>query len=330
MKRTKKRSNLRDVAREARVSVATVSRVLNDAKSVSGETRVRVEAAIEALKFVPSAAARAINSGRSRIVGALVPTLDHAIFSRFLDALEQGLALHDLSLIVATTNENPQVELTRANSLLNLGVEGLVISGITHDPEFEALVARRDLPTVVTSYFDPKYHLPTVGYDNEAVGQLAMEHVLTQGHRNIAILHGPTKNNDRTRARIAGVQSAAPANLRLIEAELSYDAARAAAADAIGADAATPSAILCLSDVLAQGVLFECQKRGIGVPTDVAIMSVDDLPSSAFIHPALSTVHLPVRKMGTLAADALAGWVEEGKRPVSTCLPAHIVARETT
>ena len=113
----RKRATLRDVAQMAGVSAATVSRVVNANALVSERTRVRVQAAIDALHFVPSAAARAINSGRTHVVGALVPTLDNAIFSRFLDALEEGLAGYGLSLVVATTKDDPDREAERARGL---------------------------------------------------------------------------------------------------------------------------------------------------------------------------------------------------------------------
>ena len=329
MARIKNRANLRDVARAAEVSVATVSRVINDDKRVRPETRKRVEAAIEMLNFVPSAAARAINSGRTRIVGALVPTLDHAIFSRFLDALEQGLAAYDLSVVVATTNEEPDVEFERAKGLLNLGAEGFIVSGITRSKEFEALIAKRGLPVVVTSYFAPDYELPTVGYDNVAVGRMAMQHLYEQKHENIAVLHGPGQNNDRTRARLRGAQEVARKPLHVVESALRLDSA-AEKTRRLLAHEPKLDAILCLSDVLAQGALFECQRAGLNVPGDIALMGVDDLPSSAHVAPALSTVHLPVRTMGDMAAKALAEWVETGARPKSSCLPARIVVRETS
>ena len=106
----KKRANLRDVAKAAGVSVATVSRVLNEPSVVKKDTLEKVQATIADLKFVPSAAARAINSGRTRFVGALVPTLDNAIFARFLAALERKLSDHQLSLIVATTEASLDIE----------------------------------------------------------------------------------------------------------------------------------------------------------------------------------------------------------------------------
>lgn len=325
----KKRANLRDVAKAAEVSVATVSRVINDASSVRPATRKRVEDAIDTLNFVPSAAARAINSGRTRIVGALVPTLDHAIYSRFLDALEQGLAVHGLSLVVATTDEESQRELDRAKGLLDLGVEGFIVSGVTHSAEFEALVAKRDLPVVVTSYYDPDYLLPTVGYDNWAVGKMALTHLAAQGYERVAVLHGPSDSNDRTRARLKGVRRAATGPLTVRACSLRMESAAAAVRDVFNTDPKI-DAVLCLSDVLAQGALFECLRMGLRVPDDIAIMGVDDLPTSAHVAPGLTTVHLPVRQMGQHAAEALAQWVETGRRPGSSLLPVRIIERQTT
>lgn len=105
-----KRANLRDVARQAMVSAATVSRVLNSPELVSKDTQDRVNRAIEALGFVPSAAARSLNTGRTHTIGALVPTLDHSIFARYLDALEQRLSDHGYALVVAITGGVPEVE----------------------------------------------------------------------------------------------------------------------------------------------------------------------------------------------------------------------------
>lgn len=329
MRAAKRRANLRDVATAAGVSVATASRVINGTAKVSQATRARVEAAIETLNFVPSAAARAINSGRSRIVGALVPTLDHAIYARYLDALEQGLSTFGLSLIVATTDGNPAREYERARSLMDLGVEGYIATGVTHDPQFEALVKRYSIPVVITSYHDPDYHLPTVGYDNEAVGRMAMQHLLDAGYRDVAVLHGPLDDNDRTKARLAGAQSAASEALRLFECDLNFQSAGTATQTALAEVPRAPQALLCTSDVLAQGALFACQRLGVSVPDRLAIMGIDNLPGSAFVMPALTTVHLPVRQMGLKAAEALATWVEEGRRPDPVCLPAHVIERGT-
>lgn len=325
----KKKSNMRDVARHAGVSVATVSRVLNDANLVSQDTRRRVEQAISDLRFVRSPAARAINSGRSHLIGAVIPTLDNAIFARFLASLEEELATRALSLVVATTGDDPAQEVARAQKLLDLGVEGLVVSGVDHAKALTDLVERRDVPMVATSYYDATSDLPTIGYDNDAVGRMALQHLLELGHDRIGVLSGPTQSNDRTRARLRGVLSVGKGAVTPHETEVSIVAAGQGAATLFDSVKGM-TALLCLSDVLAHGALYECQRRGIKVPADMSVMGVDDLPSSQATYPSLTSVHLPVARMGRHAARALADWVGTGTRPDHCLFDAEVVVRGST
>lgn len=326
----KRRSNLRDVAKAAGVSVATVSRVLNEPTVVKKDTLEKVQAAIAELKFVPSAAARAINSGRTRFVGALIPTLDNAIFARFLAALERKLSDHQLSLIVATTEASPDIEAEKAKSLLDIGAEGLIVTGATHSPAFHDLIERTMLPTIITSFFDPENPLPTIGYDNAAAAQLAMQHLADLGHRDIAVVHGPVQDNDRTRARLAGLKALPFAGkLSTFETEISHQGG-ADVAKHIGKLDTKPDAILCLSDVVALGVLLGLQAQNIAVPDQISMVGVDDLPTSAVAVPPLTSVHLPVSQMGERAADALAHWITTQQVPKSEKLDTRLVVRNST
>jgi LacI family transcriptional regulator len=326
----KRRSNLKDVARKSGVSVATVSRVLNSPEKVSSETRERVLSAIEELRFVRSAAARAINTGRSRVVGALIPTLDNAIFARVLDGLEGRLAHHKLSLIVATTDDDPVVEAQKAQELIDIGAEGLIVSGIHHDVAFEKLVDRVRLPIVGLSYYSTDYHLPTVGYDNYAIAQMALRYLCELNHTNIAIIHGPRWNNDRTRARITSLENAEmPVHLDYYEVGIAISEGCAAVSKIL--ESGTPyTAYLCLSDVLATGAIYELQRNGLNVPGDISVTGMEDLPSSSYIYPSLTTVRLPVLEMGINAAEALANWLDKGDRPESLLLPSELMKRQST
>lgn len=327
---SRKRANLRDVAKAAGVSVATVSRVLNSPSLVSEETRTRVRSAIDTLHFVPSAAARAINSGRTRMVGALVPTLDNAIFARFLSSLEEGLGEYGLSLVVATTDGDEDMEATKAERLVDIGGEALIVSGVSHSAAFDELVRRTRLPAVATSYFDADYHLPTVGYDNAAAATVALHHLTSAGHREIAVLHGPTDRNDRTRARLKGLRDAAgDARLHLFAADITMEggagATRSVLASRLGC-----TALLCLSDVLAISALFELRRHGIDVPGRLSVIGVDDLPASAYTVPRLTTVRLPVSRMGRETATAVGEWIERQTIPGSRLLDCHLVVRDST
>lgn len=326
----KRRANLRDVAHRADVSVATVSRVLNSPEVVKQDTRRRVEAAIEELGFFRSAAARAINTGRTKILGALIPTIDSDIFALTIEAMENRLADFGFSLVVATTEEDPDKEARKARELLDIGVEGLFIPGVTHSEDLHALIARSNVPTMAISYYDPGYHLPTVGYDNQEAARVALDHLLELGHRRIAVIHGPTEHNDRTRARLDGTRTEAPGvTLTYFETELTVAGGCKAVAQSLAGDLAF-DAYLCVSDVLAFGALFELQRRAIAVPSDASVMGIHDLPISEVIEPHLSTVRLPAREMGLKAAELLAAWVEDGSRPEPVYFPTKLVVRQST
>ena len=329
-KRERKRANLRDVARLAEVSVATVSRVLNSPKVVQKSTRERVEKAIMELGFHPSAAARAINSGRTKIIGALVPTLDSDIWTLTIDAIESRLGDFGFSLVVATTGGDPDDGARRARELLDIGVEGLLLSGIEHSDDLFALIERSRVPAVVTSFNAPEFRYPTIGYDNREAARLALDHLLDLGHRNIAVVHGAVEFNDRTRERVAGATSArGDVKLSYFETPLTV-AGGAEIVIQVARENLEFDAFLCLSDIQAIGVLFELHRKGVFVPRDVSVMGVHDLPIAQYAFPRLSTVGLPVREMGHKAAEALAHWVEDGSRPESICLEIALVPREST
>ncbi|NRB03859.1 MAG: LacI family DNA-binding transcriptional regulator [Rhodobacteraceae bacterium] len=321
--------NLRDVAKAAGVSIATASRVLNSPKSVSSETREKVVAKITELGFVRSAAARAINTGRSKILGALIPTIDSDIFAQTIDAIEGQLDEHGFSLVVATTGDNREVEARKAQEILDIGVEGLFLTGVTHNDHLHDLIRRTEIPTVAISYFDPEYHLPTFGYDNAAAAHAACLHLSKHGHRKIAVIHGSDRDNDRTRARIEGIKNAGKTlELSFFETELSVSGG-GAAADALLASQREFDAVLCVTDVLAYGVIFALQRAGVSVPDTVSVMSIHDLPGSSQIVPRLSTIRLPAQEMGAVAARALVEWVEQGNRPNGELLPFHVIERES-
>lgn len=326
-----RKPTLRDVAEGAGVSVATVSRVLNNPEVVSAKTERQVQAVIENLGFTRSAAARALNSGRSRVVGAVIPTLDHAIFARFLDALEQQLSSHGLSLVVATTKGDRGRETAQTRTLLEAGAEGLIVSGLDHDDAFRDLAARFRVPVIATSCHRPDVGYPTIGYDNALVVNTGLDHLYQLGHRRVAIVHGPLEDNDRTRTR---VQTAAAddrfTQMQFLSVSLDVRGGRAGVGELINHTDGGVSAVFCMSDVLAMGVLFECKRQGIDVPSTLSVLGVDDLEWASHASPALSTIRLPVEKMGLRAADAMAHNLELGDDIEPTLLAIELVARQTT
>lgn len=307
--------------------MATVSRVLNGSDKVVPETRDRIQTVIDQLGYMRNSAARALNSGRTMTVGAIVPTLEHAIFANFLHAIENRFSQQGYSLIVATSEWDPDIEVTKAQAMVDMGAEALVVSGAQHSVEFSSLVRRYDVPTVLTSYFDPNAALPTIGYDNEKVAQMAISYLANLGHSDIAVLHGPEANNDRTAARLEGILShSADMQLHLIETTLDVQGGRAGAAVALSRHPSI-TAILGLSDLLAIGALFEAQDQGVSVPSALSIMGFDNLALGVATSPPLTTVRLGVSEMALRTADALCAHLANGTGLFADEVTCQIIER---
>ncbi|MEX3009551.1 LacI family DNA-binding transcriptional regulator [Hoeflea sp. TYP-13] len=325
-----KRSKLRDVAREAGVSVATVSRVINNSPRVTEKTKLKINEVISRLGYAPNPVARALTVGRTKTIGAVIPTLDHAIFANFLSAVEEALAASKYRLVVATTGGDPDVELERTQALFDMGVEGIVLSGTVHRAEIDQLSSRYEAPVVLTSCYDERASYPTIGYDNFHLAQLAMKHLFDLGHRGICVIHGPLKNNDRTRARLAGAREfSSEVELTAIETELS-EAGGSEAVGKILKEKPRPTALLCLSDVIALGALFELQRASLKVPDDISVMGFDNLNWSVHAEPALTSISLPVRRMGKKTAEALVRKLEDDVDIESVLIGGSLVERAST
>ena len=329
-RQSSRRTTLRDVAREAGVSVATASRVLNGSPYVSQETRDGVQRVFARLDYAPDPLARALNAGGTNTVGAVIPTIDHAIFAAFLQALEAKLDSNGYSLLIATTGGDPRVELERARSLLEMGARALIVSGLEHEPELTNLVRRFGAPLVATSIYDASASLPTIGYDNAGLARRALRHLLDLGHADVALVHGPAAQNDRTRLRIRGAESVEGSHsLRKIETELSVGGGVTGAQEALSWDR-PPTALLCVSDLIALGAMFELQRNGFILPRDMSVMGFDNISWSQYSHPPLTCMSLPVAAMGQESAQAICSFLEEDVAIPSLLLEGEIKIRGST
>ncbi len=304
------RPTLEDVAGLAGVSTATVSRVLNEPERVSAETRSRVEAAVAHFDYTPHFGGRALASNRTNTVGAVIPTMENAIFARGLQALQEALAETGVTLVVATSNYDPEREAQQIRALLGRGVDGLVLIGEARDLALYETLERRGVPFVLVWSWRPDCPWPCVGFDNRAAARAMAQRVLDLGHRRVAMIAGVTRGNDRATARVKGVRDALTArSLRLDESNLMETPYQLEA----GADAARrllsatprPTAIVCGNDVLAAGALMAIRSLGLNAPDDVSVTGFDDIDLALVLDPPLTTVHVPHRRMGEAAARLL-------------------------
>ncbi len=299
-----------DVARYAGVSTATVSRCLNDPVRVREPTRKRVMDAVNALGYAPNFGARALVLNRTNIMGAVIPTMDNAIFARGLQALQERLAEDDVTLLVSTSNYSPERELAQIRVLISRGVDGLMLIGEARDERTYQFLYQRKIPFVLAWTWKRNCPHVCVGFDNEEAGAMVAREVIGCGHEFIAMIAGITEGNDRAVERLAGVRRATKAaGLRLgrdcvIEVKYSFEAARDALARLIVCQP-RPTAVICGNDVLAIGALAGAQEAGLRVPKDISIVGFDDIDVARFCNPPLTTVHVPHRGMGRLAGEAL-------------------------
>ncbi|OYX89521.1 MAG: hypothetical protein B7Y84_04890 [Azorhizobium sp. 32-67-21] len=206
-RRTK--ATLEDVARLAGVSTATVSRALSRPDLLQGETLARVQGAIAQLNYVPGGAARALASGRTLTIGAVIPTLDHAIFARAIQAMQTELAASGYQLLIAASDYVPGLELAAVRAMLARGVDALMVVGADHLEDTWSLLVNASVPVVLSWSFDAR--LPSIGFDNHRAGRLVADYLLGLGHRRFGMISGHTRANDRIRVpeqvSIAGIDN---------------------------------------------------------------------------------------------------------------------------
>jgi len=326
-------ASLDDVARRAGVSTATVSRALNAPQMVRAETRARVEAAVAALGYTPHFGGRALASNRTNTIGAVIPTMENAIFARGVQAMEDELSERGVTLLVATSHYDAAREARQVRALLARGVDAVALIGRARpDAAYEALRAR-GVPFVTLWSADAGGGPPFAGFDNRAAAQAMAALVLDHGHRRIAMIAGVTAGNDRAAARVAGVRAAlaacgvALAAPFLVETPYDLDAADAAARALMALDPA-PTAIICGNDVLAAGAMRGLKDAGLRVPADVSVVGYDDIDLATVLDPPLTTIRVPHRRMGRAAADMLLRMIA-GESVASRLLEFEIVQRRS-
>jgi LacI family transcriptional regulator len=331
---SKPRPKLRDVARAAGVSPATVSRVLNNPKIVRPTIQVKVRRAIVSLGFTPHAAARALKSRRSRAIGAVVPTLGVAIFADGIEALQGRLRDHGYTLLIANSEYDPEKELQEISVLLDRGVDGLILVGDTFAPAVRAL-ARRHAASLVTTYIcKSRYGIPAVGIDNAKATYRMTQYLIGLGHREFGIITDGAERNDRTQARCDGVLRALEesgirlAQSRILKVIYSVANGRAGLRKLMDTDPEI-TAVVCTSDALALGALAESKALGLLAPRDLSITGFDNIDISAHSDPPLTTVNVPAVDIGRLAADHVVTSIAGLPVPMSSNLPAQMVIRES-
>jgi LacI family transcriptional regulator len=300
-----------DVALAAGVSTATVSRCLNSPDQVTQKTRDKVLSVVRELGYAPNFGARALAAKRTNTIGAIIPTMENAIFARGLQAFQEELARHGLTLLVASSSYRPELEEEQIRTLLARGADALLLIGFDRPASVYAFLEQRGVPYAIAwSFRDGATH-PSVGFDNFEAMQALARRVFELGHRNVGIITAPQADNDRARDRVEAVVAVAAevgiarSKLQVIETPYSVEKG-AEAMKRLMRGPGKPTAVMCGNDVLAVGAIGAAQELGLSVPRDVSVTGFDDIEIARIVSPALTTVHVPHREMGKQAAQMIA------------------------
>ena len=312
------RPTMEDVAREARVGRMTVSRALNQPELVSPESLAAVHAAIERLGYVQNLNAGSLASNKSRIVGAVIPTFAHPFFSDTISGLSQALALKGYQLLLGQSNYEPAEELRLFDAFVGRRVDGIMMIRTSAPADLVNRIRRCGVPVIEAWDTSNDQIDMRIGFSHREAGAAVARYLAGKGRRRLGYLGSV---DVRSSARLQGLREGAkesgiPAVEAIMQTKPSgiNDAPRMI--DELLERRPELDAVFCSSDMLAAGVLFECQRRGIRVPDDIAIIGFVDLPIAAATHPGITTVRVPSLEIGKLAGEMLLDYLD-GKHPAN-------------
>ncbi len=313
------RATILDVAARAGVHAATVSRTINVPEKVAPETRLRVEAAIRELGFVPNRAARGLITGRTGNVAVIVPDITNPHFASLVRSVERSARQSDLQVLLVDTGEHPDEEVRAAESL-SREVDGFIV--VSPRRLHGALGALGSTPAVFVNRPVPE-HASILLRTAPAVND-ALAHLSDLGHRRLAYLGGPSGSWAAGERRSAVRHSGRTSGIDVLELAVStptFDAASFVVPEVV---ASGVSAVLAFNDQMALGVVAGLGHLGLSVPEDISVMGFDDVPMAAMVAPPLTTISLPTAAVGAVAVAML------GEGPATRELYGELVVRHST
>lgn len=328
--------NMREVARTANVSVATVSRALRSPEQVSAKTVEKVRKATEELGYVYNVTASDILKGRSTIIGLLVPTSSSTLFGETIHGVQGVTTDAGYSVIQGATRYDEAKEDALIESMLERRVHSLILTGVTNrNEERIRKLAQEQWTRIVVVWEKPKADLGIsyVGIDNRSAAEKMTNHLIDLGHRRIGLIIGPFSRTARVRHRLEGYRDALERAGIAFDPDLVMERPPALlegreAMEMLMKMDDRPTAVFAASDVFAIGALKAAKQRGMSVPKDVSIAGFDDMNFSAYQDPPISTVRVDAFRIGSIAAQIAVEPIGAPER--SYCLDCDLVIRGST
>jgi DNA-binding LacI/PurR family transcriptional regulator len=326
---------IKDVAREAGVSTATVSHVINNTRFVSESTREKVLRAIESCGYYPNEQARTLASGKSNILGVVVSDISNPFFPELVKSIETAAFEHGYDLILANTNYDSERTSNYVRRMIARKVAGVAIMTSELDSALIDELARRHICVVFLDLGAHAERMSNIVVDYEIGIEEAIRHLVSLGHERIAYLGGPNRLRSAAK-RLEAFQAAVAKHLPgkspcpVFEGDFRLEGGREAAR-AILESTNLPTAVVAANDMMAMGAMREFRYAGLSIPDEMSIVGFDDIAFAALADPALTTISLPRPELGRKAVDALIMTIERADHQGEEFhIPTHLIQRGST
>jgi LacI family transcriptional regulator len=325
--------SLEEVAKRAKVSAATVSRVLNNLDVVKGSTRARVIKAVAELHYHPNLHARTLAGGRSRTLGIVVSNMENPFFFDVFKSLESNALAVGYEVVAANTDYQPERLLSSIRLMIGRRLAGLAVIVSEMDAELQDLLASQDMPVVFYDVGVPGKRVTNIRVQYRKGIEKVVQYLHNLGHTRMAFIGHHAKLaplDERRTAFLETVGKYSPHLQATTEADADGPEGGRQATRQLLASGFRPTAIICVNDFTAIGVLRELRESGFRVPGDISVTGFDNIKLSEFCYPALTTVHIPRERIGRTVFDGLLldQEIQQGAREV--VIDPELVVRDST
>lgn len=326
--------NIKEVAKRARVSTATVSRTINNSAKVKAGTAVRVRKAIEELNFYPNTHARTLVSGRSRLLGLIISDITNPFFPELVKRFEDEAVQRGKEVIIGNTDYNPKRMAGCIQRMVERKVEGVAIMTSEADPALMMELTRRNIPTVFMDTGKPGPHTANIRIDYAQGIHEALQHLFSLNHRRIAFITGPMSLESariRHAAFLSGIKSRGLSERGMIEHGDHRIEGGALAVHRLLELPHRPTAVICSNDLTAIGALGVILEAELRVPKDISLIGFDDISFAHLTQPPLTTIQLSRTELAVTAFAALEALIRmENGFHTDYTIPTHLIMRGST
>jgi LacI family transcriptional regulator len=328
-------ASIKDVAKEAGVSIATVSRVLNDVDVVNEETKKKVQEAIVKLGYRPNIVARSLKTQRTKTVGILIPDISSQFYPEIVRGTEDVANIYDYNIILCNSDNDLEKEKEYLRVLREKMVDGVLYMSSSLEPQIVELIRELEITTVLVETTDKEKTFPSVTIDNKEAAYDAVSYLIKKGNRKIAYIGAHKDALNAVAVRYFGYEDALRENGIAIDESLVYFGETKAdegymAINKILQHTDSIDAVFCASDELAMGVINSLREKGINVPEEVDVIGFDNIHTSSLFYPKLTTVAQPMYDMGSVGMRMLIKLIN--KKTVDEknyVLPYEIIERDS-